>query len=318
MAELQTERDFEFAALGDPLRFCGHLDCNLSALEALVPVVVRLDGDRVRVSGEAGAVDSAHEILGRMYDAAVEGSLVTPDDVALAAREVLAGRNGTRRALPKTIVTTHRGREIKPRTEGQWAFVDAMERHPLVFAIGPAGTGKTFLAIAMAVRALRDRRVQRIVLTRPAVEAGEKLGFLPGDLKEKVDPYLRPLYDALEIMLDENVVSRALERGTIEVAPLGYMRGRTLADAYIILDEAQNATREQLKMFLTRIGQNARMVVTGDVTQIDLPGNVRPGLLDAPKLFAGIDEIGIIELGEADVVRSSLVGKIVAAYAKAR
>jgi phosphate starvation-inducible PhoH-like protein len=318
VAELQTERDFEFAALGDPLRFCGHLDCNLSALEALVPVVVRLDGDRVRVSGEATAVDAAHEILRRMYDAAAEGSLVTPDDVALAAREVLSGRNGARRPLPKTIVTTHRGREIKPRTEGQRAFVDAMERHPLVFAIGPAGTGKTFLAIAMAVRELRDRRVQRIVLTRPAVEAGEKLGFLPGDLKEKVDPYLRPLYDALEILLDESVVARALERGTIEVAPLGYMRGRTLSDAYIILDEAQNATREQLKMFLTRIGQNARMVVTGDITQIDLPANVRPGLLDAPKLFVDIDEIGIIELGQDDIVRSTLVGKIVAAYAKAR
>ncbi len=318
MAELQTERDFEFAALGDPLRFCGQLDCNLSALEALVPVVVRLDGDRVRVSGETTAVDAAHEILRRMYDAAAEGSLVTPDDVALAAREVLSGRNGARRALPKTIVTTHRGREIKPRTEGQRAFVEAMERHPLVFAIGPAGTGKTFLAIAMAVRELRDRRIQRIVLTRPAVEAGEKLGFLPGDLKEKVDPYLRPLYDALEILLDESVVTRALERGTVEVAPLAYMRGRTLSDAYIILDEAQNATREQLKMFLTRIGQNARMVVTGDVTQIDLPPSVRPGLLDAPKLFADIDEIGIIELGEADVVRSTLVGKIVAAYAKAR
>ncbi len=318
MAELQTERDFEFAALGDPLRFCGHLDCNLSALEALVPVVVRIDGDRIRVSGEARAVDEAHEILGRMYEAAAGGSLVTPDDVALAAREVRSGADGARRSLPKTIVTTHRGREIKARTAGQRAFVEAMERKPLVFAIGPAGTGKTFLAIAMAVQALRDRRVQRIVLTRPAVEAGEKLGFLPGDLKEKVDPYLRPLYDALEILLDENVVSRALERGTIEVAPLGYMRGRTLSDAYIILDEAQNATREQLKMFLTRIGQNARMVVTGDVTQIDLPPNVRPGLLDAPKLFAEIDEIGIIELGQEDVVRSSLVGKIVAAYAKAR
>jgi phosphate starvation-inducible PhoH-like protein len=319
VAELQTERDFEFAALGDPLRFCGHLDCNLSALEALVPVVVRIDGERVRVSGEATAVDAAHEILGRMYEAAAGGSLVTPDDVALAAREVLSGgKNGTRRALPKTVVTTHRGRDIKPRTDGQRAFVEAMERHPLVFAIGPAGTGKTFLAIAMAVRELRDRRVQRIVLTRPAVEAGEKLGFLPGDLKEKVDPYLRPLYDALEILLDENVVARALERGTIEVAPLGYMRGRTLSDAFIILDEAQNATREQLKMFLTRIGPNARMVVTGDVTQIDLPPSVRPGLLDAPKLFADIDEIGIIELGIDDVVRSSLVGKIVAAYAKAR
>jgi len=173
VAELQTERDFEFAALGDPLRFCGHLDCNLSALEALVPVVVRIDGERVRVSGEATAVDAAHEILGRMYEAAAGGSLVTPDDVALAAREVLSGgKNGTRRALPKTVVTTHRGRDIKPRTDGQRAFVEAMERHPLVFAIGPAGTGKTFLAIAMAVRELRDRRVQR----GSAAEGSRKAG----------------------------------------------------------------------------------------------------------------------------------------------
>jgi phosphate starvation-inducible PhoH-like protein len=318
VADLQTERDFDVAALSDPLRFCGHLDCNLTALEALVPVVVRLDGHLVRISGEAGPVDTAHGVLARMFDAAQRGSQVTPEDVALAASEILTPAPGGPQALPKTVVATHRGREIRPRTAGQRAFVEAMERSPLVFAIGPAGTGKTFLAIAMAVRALRNREVQRIVLTRPAVEAGEKLGFLPGDLREKVDPYLRPLYDALEELMDESVVARALERGTIEVAPLAYMRGRTLSDAYIILDEAQNATREQLKMFLTRIGRNARMVVAGDVTQIDLPPNVRPGLLDAPGLFGHIDEIGIVELDETDVVRNPLVAKIVAAYAKAR
>ena len=316
MAELQTERDFSIGGLHDPMRFCGHLDCNLSALEALVPVVVRLDGDRVRVSGEADAVTKAHAVLQRMYDAALADVHVTPDDVALAARDVGKSASDGGRPLPKTVVTTHRGREIRARTAGQREFVDAMETRPLVFAIGPAGTGKTFLAIAMAVRALRDRTVQKIVLARPAVEAGEKLGFLPGDLREKVDPYLRPLYDALEELLDDNVVARALERGTIEVAPLGYMRGRTLNDAYVILDEAQNATREQLKMFLTRLGRNARMVVAGDVTQIDLPPSVRPGLLDARSLFGEIDEIAIVELTEEDVVRNALVSKIVAAYAK--
>jgi phosphate starvation-inducible PhoH-like protein len=298
------------------MRFCGHLDRNLSALEAIVPVVVRLDGDRLYVSGDSAAVDSAHAILGRMYDAALQGAQVTPDDVALAAREALAADKDVPRALPRTVVATHRGREIRPKTEGQRAFVDAMERCQLTFAIGPAGTGKTFLAIAMAVRALRAREISKIILMRPAVEAGEKLGFLPGDVREKVDPYLRPLYDALEELLDDSVVARALERGTIEVAPLAYMRGRTLSDAFIILDEAQNATHEQLKMSLTRLGRNAKMVVTGDVTQIDLPPRVRPGLLDAEELFRGIDEIAVVQLDETDVVRNPLVAKIVAAYAR--
>jgi phosphate starvation-inducible protein PhoH and related proteins len=316
VADLQTERIFEIAGLSDPLRFCGHLDRNLSALEAIVPVVVRLDGDRILVSGDAAAVDTAHAILARMYEAALEGTQVTPEDVALAARETRTATTEKPRALPRTLFATHRGREIRPRTEGQRALAEAMERCALTFAIGPAGTGKTFLAMAMAVRSLRAREITKIILTRPAVEAGEKLGFLPGDLKEKVDPYLRPLYDALEELLDESVVSRALERGTIEVAPLAYMRGRTLSDAFIILDEAQNATHEQLKMALTRLGHNAKMVVTGDITQIDLPPNVRPGLLDAPSLFAGIDEIAVVELGEADVVRNPLVRKIVAAYAR--
>jgi len=196
------------------------------------------------------------------------------------------------------------------------AFVEAIEHHTLTVGIGPAGTGKTFLAIVMAVRALRHREVARIILSRPAVEAGEKLGFLPGDLREKVDPYLRPLYDALAEVLDDAVVARFLERGTIEVAPLAYMRGRTLADAFVILDEAQNATREQLKMFLTRLGSGSKMIVNGDVTQIDLPRGAHSGLLDVPKLLAGVEDIAIVELSETDVVRHPLVAKIVAAYAR--
>ncbi len=300
----------------DPLSFCGHLDRNLTALEGLVPVVVNLDGDRLRLSGPVDAVRSAGDILERMREAANEGAQLTPDDVALAARETLAGTQAPR-AHPKTLFTTGRGKDIRPKTAGQRHFVDTIERCTLTFGIGPAGTGKTFLAVVMAVRALRARDVARIILTRPAVEAGEKLGFLPGDLKEKVDPYLRPLYDALAELLDDGVTSRFLERGTIEVAPLAYMRGRTLADAFVILDEAQNATRAQLKMFLTRLGSNSKMIVNGDVTQIDLPHGIHSGLLDAPSLFGGIDDIGIVQLGEADVVRHQLVGRIIRAYANA-
>ena len=296
----------------DPLNFCGHLDRNLTALEALVPVVVRLDGDKLHLSGTPADVESAQRILDRMRAAVDEGAHLTPDDVALAASETLAKREPA--AHPKTLLATHRGKEIRPKTPGQRAFVEAIEHHTLTVGIGPAGTGKTFLAIVMAVRALRQREVARIILSRPAVEAGEKLGFLPGDLREKVDPYLRPLYDALAEVLDDTVVARFLERGTIEVAPLAYMRGRTLADAFVILDEAQNATREQLKMFLTRLGSGSKMIVNGDVTQIDLPRGAHSGLLDVPKLLAGVEDIAIVELGAADVVRPSLVGRIVSAY----
>jgi phosphate starvation-inducible PhoH-like protein len=214
------------------------------------------------------------------------------------------------------LATTARGREIRAKTAGQRDLVDAIGANTLTFALGPAGSGKTFLAIVMAVRALKNREVARIVLSRPAVEAGEKLGFLPGDLKEKVDPYLRPLYDALGELLDDGVTTRYAERGTIEVAPLAYMRGRTLSDAFVILDEAQNATREQLKMFLTRLGANSKMVVNGDDTQIDLPRGVRSGLLDIEELFAAIDDVAIVRLGTADVVRHPLVGRIVDAYAR--
>ncbi len=294
------------------MSFCGHHDRNITALEGLVPVVVSLEGDRLRLSGAPQAVDSAAEILARMREAANGGAALTPDDVALVAREMRAP--GPARPHPKTLFTTQRGKEIRPKTAGQRRFVEAVEANTLTFGIGPAGTGKTFLAMVMAVRALRAREVAKIVLSRPAVEAGEKLGFLPGDLKEKVDPYLRPLYDALAELLDDNVSAKFVERGTIEVAPLAYMRGRTLADAYVILDEAQNATREQLKMFLTRLGGNSKMVVNGDVTQIDLPRGVRSGLLDVPRLFAGIADIGIVEFDEGDVVRHPLVAKIVAAY----
>ena len=296
------------------MNFCGHHDRNLTALEASIPVDLRLDGDLLRVSGAPEAVASATQILTRMRDAANDGATLTPDDVTLAARDALTAQAPA--AHPKTIFTTPRGKEVRPKTPGQRAFVDAIATHTLTFGIGPAGTGKTFLATTMAVRALRAREVQRIILARPAVEAGEKLGFLPGDQKEKVDPYLRPLYDALADLLDEGAAAKLIERGTIEVAPLAFMRGRTLGDAFVILDEAQNATREQLKMFLTRLGANTRMVVNGDVTQIDLPRGVRSSLHDVPKLFSDIEDIAIVEFDETDIVRHPLVAKIVGAYAR--
>jgi phosphate starvation-inducible PhoH-like protein len=274
-------------------------------------VVVRLDGERLHVSGEKAAVDRAVAVLEQMLIAAQRGALVTPDDVALATRGVAEGRT-----IPPTLFVTSRGKEIRPKTAGQRAFVESIEANTLSFGIGPAGTGKTFLAIVMAVRALKAREVSRIVLSRPAVEAGEKLGFLPGDFKEKVDPYLRPLYDALGEMLEDGTLAKYLERGTIEVAPLAYMRGRTLADAYVILDEAQNATREQLKMFLTRLGPNAKMIVTGDDTQVDLPRGQQSGLRDVDALFGEVEDIGVVHLSETDVVRHPLVAKIVRAYAR--
>jgi phosphate starvation-inducible PhoH-like protein len=308
MQSITSEATFDLGGLSDPIRFCGHRDQNLNALEALVPVVLRLDGDRVHVSGDQRAVRRAEQVLSAMLTAARAGSQVTPDDVALAARAT--GERG----IPPTLAVTARGREIRPKTDGQRALVATIAANTLSFAIGPAGTGKTFLAIVMAVRALKNREVSRIVLSRPAVEAGEKLGFLPGDLKEKVDPYLRPLYDALQELLDNGTTEKYLERGTIEVAPLAYMRGRTLGDAFVILDEAQNATPEQLKMFLTRLGANAKMVVTGDDTQIDLPRGMRSGIHDVERLFTDIDDIGIVRLDENDVVRHPLVGRLIAAY----
>lgn len=275
-------------------------------------MALHADGDRLLISGDDSSVRRAQRVVRNLLQAAVRGEQLTPHDVTLAAASERAGNGAS--DVPETLIRTHRGKQIRPRSEGQRVFVDAIERHALTFGIGPAGTGKTFLAVVMAVRALKEHRVSRIILSRPAVDAGEKLGFLPGDVKEKVDPYLRPLYDALAELLDDAVVAKYLERGTIEIAPLAFMRGRTLGDAFVILDEAQNATREQLKMFLTRLGEGSKMVVNGDVTQIDLPGGARSGLPEVPRRFADIDEIGIVQLNESDVVRHPLIGTIVRAY----
>ncbi|HVA35997.1 MAG TPA: PhoH family protein [Candidatus Dormibacteraeota bacterium] len=313
MADVKGARTFDLEGLGDHLRFFGQFDRNLTALEAAIPVTLRVEGNQIEISGEIAAVRRAERALGAMLAAARSGKLLTPDDVKLAA-DLGADEEPRASGIPATLYVTHRGHEVRPRTRGQRRYVEEIDAKTLTFGIGPAGTGKTFLAIVMAVRALRRHAVSRIVLSRPAVEAGEKLGFLPGDLAAKVDPYLRPLFDALGELIDASVVQKYVERGVIEVAPLAYMRGRTLSDAFVILDEAQNVTHEQLKMFLTRLGNGSRMVVTGDATQIDLPRGTRSGLLEAERLFKGIPDVALVQLDEGDVVRHPLVSRIVEAY----
>lgn len=306
---MTAQRSIDLGELSDRVRLFGEYDRNLSAIEASLDVSVRTDGDRLTLAGEDAAVARAEQVVRRVLGAAVEGAHITPDDVALA----LSDANDPA-PLPSTLLRTHRGREVRPRTPGQRRFVGAVEGSTLAFGIGPAGTGKTYLAIVMAVRALKRRDVSRIVLSRPAVEAGERLGFLPGDLREKFDPYMRPLFDALSELIDDATVNKFMERGTLEVAPLAFMRGRTLADSFVILDEAQNATDDQLMMFLTRLGSGSKMVVTGDVTQIDLPAGQRSGLRAAAARLAELDDVGVVELDGSDVVRHPLVAKIIRAY----
>jgi phosphate starvation-inducible protein PhoH and related proteins len=309
---LTAHRSIDLGELPDRVRLFGEYDRNLSAIEASLDVAVRADGDQLLLAGDDAAVARAEEVVRRVLEAAVEGAHITPDDVALALSDPPVER-GT--ALPATLLRSHRGREVRPRTAGQRRFVRSIEELTLTFGIGPAGTGKTYLAVVMAVRALKRRDVARVILSRPAVEAGERLGFLPGDLREKFDPYMRPLFDALGELLDEPLVSKYMERGALEVAPLAYMRGRTLADSFVILDEAQNATDDQLKMFLTRLGSGSKMVVAGDATQIDLPPGQRSGLRTAAARLGGISDVGVVELDDTDVVRHPLVARIVRAYA---
>ena len=309
---MTDQRSIDLRALPDRVRLFGEFDRNLSAIESSLDVSVHADGDRLLLAGESEAVERAQGVVQRVLDAAVDGAHITADDVALALLDVRAQRAD--RPLPATLLRTHRGREVRPRTDGQRRFVAAIEESTLTLGIGPAGTGKTYLAIVMAVRALKRREVSRLILSRPAVEAGERLGFLPGDLREKFDPYMRPLFDALAELLDDGAVNKYMERGTLEVAPLAYMRGRTLSDAFVILDEAQNATDDQLKMFLTRLGSGSKMVVTGDVTQIDLPVGQRSGLRRAAARIGTLEEVSVVELTDADVVRHPLVARIVRAY----
>lgn len=258
-----------------------------------------------------------HKVLDDLYAFVKDGKAVNEQTVHYACRMVLKNKEVNLESIQKKIVgRTLSGKAIMPKTQGQYEFVTAMEEKPIVFAIGPAGTGKTYLAVIEAVSALKNGDVKKIVLTRPAVEAGENLGFLPGDLKEKVDPYLMPLYDALHDMLGNEQTEKLEEKGTIEIAPLAYMRGRTLNNAFVILDEAQNTTKSQMKMFLTRLGFHSRMVITGDVTQVDLAKHVESGLTHAAQVLQGVDDIAILRLSGDDVVRHPLVQKIIERYEK--
>ena len=294
----------------------GPEDKLLRALERLVPEVeVLARGNVIQLAGPAASVRKAEDLVYQLSYLVSAGSSLTEADLERSLG-MLNDDAGVRPAevLSQSILSS-RGKSIRPKTVGQKLYVDAIDEHTIVFGIGPAGTGKTYLAMAKAVQALQRKEVSRIILTRPAVEAGERLGFLPGTLTDKIDPYLRPLFDALHEMLDPESVPKLLAAGTIEVAPLAYMRGRTLNDAFVILDEAQNTTPEQMKMFLTRLGFNSKMVVTGDITQVDLPAGVS-GLRTAERILNDVDDMHFAYLSASDVVRHSLVSRIVDAYAK--
>lgn len=290
----------------------GERDENVKYLEDRYSVEIKHLNGKLTVVGEQS--ESVGKIVELLIERLLGGAVLTVKDIRIICDMFDDGTLSDIEELDKLILYTVKGKHIKPKTLGQAKYVKAINSNAVVFGVGPAGTGKTYLAVAMAVKAYKDKIVEKIILTRPAVEAGEKLGFLPGDLGAKVDPYLRPLYDALQEMFGTETYSRLIEKGIIEIAPLAYMRGRTLSNAFIILDEAQNTTREQMKMFLTRMGEGSRMVITGDVTQIDLPNKNLSGLLDALTVLDGVKGISIIRLNGKDVVRHELVVRIVEAY----
>jgi phosphate starvation-inducible PhoH-like protein len=294
----------------------GSADENLRALERVLAADLHVRGNAVTLTGEPADVALAERVLSELVAIVAGGQPLTPEGVRHSVAMLVGAGNESPAEVLTLDVLSRRGKTIRPKTLNQKRYVDAIDNHTIVFGIGPAGTGKTYLAMAKAVNALQTKQVTRIILTRPAVEAGERLGFLPGTLSEKIDPYLRPLYDALHDMMDPELIPKLMSSGVIEVAPLAYMRGRTLNDAFIILDEAQNTTAEQMKMFLTRLGFGSKVVVTGDITQIDLPGNSRSGLRAAVDILDGIDDIHVSELTSADVVRHRLVSEIVDAYAR--
>lgn len=295
----------------------GSFDQNVKLIENEYGVSVISRGSDLKISGEPENVSSAVRAVNGLLVMINKGETLNEQNVRYVISLVNEGNEDKLSSISADcICITSKGRPLKPKTLGQKRYVEAIRDNTIVFGVGPAGTGKTYLAVAMAVTAFRAKEVNRIILTRPAVEAGEKLGFLPGDLQQKVDPYLRPLYDALFDMLGVESFQKYQERGNIEVAPLAYMRGRTLDDSFIILDEAQNTTPEQMKMFLTRLGFNSKIVVTGDVTQIDLPDGKRSGLVEATKVLKNINDISVIQFNEKDVVRHKLVQDIVKAYEK--
>lgn len=310
-----TTREVVFADAETMFRTLGPGDLALRILAGIYPeAVIGLRERLITLSGEPQQVSQAAEILSQLKSLAASGTTVSEDVVEQVSTMVRAQGAATSARMVSTSILSHRGRTIRPKTVNQQDYVDTIDESTVVFGIGPAGTGKTYLAMAKAVQALQAKEVNRIILTRPAVEAGEKLGYLPGGLSEKIDPYLRPLYDALHDMIEPESIPRLMESGTIEVAPLAYMRGRTLNDSFIILDEAQNTTAEQMKMFLTRLGFNSKIVVTGDITQVDLPRGSDSGLRTVLDILDGVEDIATCRLTSQDVVRHQLVGRIVDAY----
>jgi phosphate starvation-inducible PhoH-like protein len=295
----------------------GTRDELLAVIEREFSASIHVRGNEITVSGAPAETELAGRLFSELLELQRKGAELSPDTIERTLG-MLRGDHGEAGLRPADVLTqgilSSRGRTIRPKTLNQKNYTDAIDKHTIVFGIGPAGTGKTYLAMAKAVKALQSKEVSRIILTRPAVEAGERLGFLPGTLYEKIDPYLRPLYDALHEMLDPEAIPKLMAAGTIEVAPLAFMRGRTLSDSFIILDEAQNTTREQMKMFLTRLGFGSKIVVTGDVTQVDLPDGQMSGLRVVQDILEGIPDIHFSRLTSADVVRHKLVGKIVDAY----
>ena len=309
------EQTISIERIEDVIDIFGSFDENIKLIEHELDVSVVSRDDQLKISGEAENVLYAVKAVQGLLGLAGRKETITEQNVRYIINLVKAGNEEHINDIARDVLcVTAKGKPIKPKTLGQKRYVDAIKKNTITLGIGPAGTGKTYLAVAAAVAAFRANQVNRIILTRPAVEAGERLGFLPGDLQSKVDPYLRPLYDALFDMLGAETYNKYLERGSIEVAPLAYMRGRTLDDSFIILDEAQNTSREQMKMFLTRLGFGSKIVITGDITQIDLPRDTVSGLKEAMRVLDGVEDIAICRLNEADVVRHVIVQRIIKAY----
>ena len=309
------EQTISIERIEDVIDIFGSFDENIKLIEHELDVSVVSRDEQLKISGEAENVLYAVKAVQGLLGLAGRKETITEQNVRYIINLVKAGNEEHINDIARDVLcVTAKGKPIKPKTLGQKRYVDAIKKNTITLGIGPAGTGKTYLAVAAAVAAFRDKQVNRIILTRPAVEAGERLGFLPGDLQSKVDPYLRPLYDALFDMLGAETYNKYLERGSIEVAPLAYMRGRTLDDSFIILDEAQNTSREQMKMFLTRLGFGSKIVITGDITQIDLPRDTVSGLKEAMRVLDGVEDIALCRLNEADVVRHVIVQRIIKAY----
>jgi phosphate starvation-inducible PhoH-like protein len=319
MTETTSRRDHPVHIVDVPnsinmVALLGPNDENLSLIEARFDADVHVRGNRVTLRGESAELALAERLIDELVTILRTGQGLTPETVERAIAMLRAESQERPADVLSLNILSNRGRTIRPKTLNQKRYVDSIDKHTITFGIGPAGTGKTYLAMAKAVQALQAKNVNRIILTRPAVEAGERLGYLPGTLTEKIDPYLRPLYDALHDMIDPETIPKLMASGTIEVAPLAFMRGRSLNDAFIILDEAQNTSPEQMKMFLTRLGFGSKIVVTGDVTQVDLPGGVKSGLRVIEDILTGVEDVSFNRLTSHDVVRHRLVGRIVAAY----